>query len=181
MPIAGSHTLVGVIFLTSAIAKTRSPQDFVRAIEAYDIVRDSRHLHQFALSIMAVEFIVGISLLGGWLLPWSAIVSIVLLCGFTAVALLAGRAEIVCGCMVFGRNETIGRHIYLRNAALICLVLPTLLEGVSMWLLIGAFILFGGSVVSDPRRPEPTVSSATGSEEVTGRRVLVARELQKGE
>lgn len=165
MLVVGSRILVGVIFLTSAVAKARHPLDFMMALEAYESVRSSRYLHGIARCIVAAEFFVGISLLSAWLLPWSAIVGIVLLGAFgmvTTIALLAGRTKVNCGCMVFGRNETIGWHIFLRNAALICLVVPSLLEGVFLWSAICACVLMGASVVSAPTPSESAAANSTG-------------------
>jgi len=79
--------------------------------------------------VIAVELCVGLSLMTDWLLPWSALAGLTLLILFTAIiiaAIIRGKSGAKCGCIVFARSGRLGWHLCLRNAALMCLLLPSL-------------------------------------------------------
>ena len=139
-------TIVGIILLLSAVAKLRDRTMFEAALRAYRyrLLRDQRTLAFVALVVVGSELATASCLFCRVLLPWSAIAALALLAVFsvvTAMSLLSGRARHRCGCMVLGRDEVIGWHICLRNTALACLLVPSVVGRWAVLFLFCAMIL----------------------------------------
>jgi hypothetical protein len=84
-------------------------------------------------------------------LPLAVSAALGMLTVFTLVvagALIAGKSQIKCGCMILGSKEVIGWYICLRNAGLACLLLPTLRPSSASMSLTAAVVLLVGSVIS---------------------------------
>lgn len=127
------HATAAWLFARAALHKWRDPDGFRRALAAYELVPialESGLARAFAgletaLAVGLAWPLVGLAAGGsgpGPLGPWPAMAAALLLVvytGATAIAWLAGRREIDCGCGPAGSERPIGPGLWLRNAALL--------------------------------------------------------------
>ena len=117
-----ARIVVGLILLLAAGAKLRRRQDFPDWLTAYGLA--ARYAHPAAWAVMAVEAVVGLLLILGVGLPFSAYAAVVLGVGFVAAlawARLRGVERLRCGC--FGASEGRTTHLLLRAGGFTVLAL----------------------------------------------------------
>jgi len=124
--------LVGAILVYAAWAKLRvSWLVFAGSLSGYQLLPDNL-LEPIARTLPWFELALGIVLMSGVLLRWSALVSTLLLGAFFGVMIrsYAAGLKIDCGC--FGPGEALGPKTLIRDGSLVAL---------SLAVTIGAFVL----------------------------------------
>ncbi|MBK9169918.1 MAG: DoxX family membrane protein [Bryobacterales bacterium] len=150
---------VGLILLLSGLAKFSRSKSFQASVAEYGLIRKSSTVRFVARIIIGTELALGLLLLGGWLLPWSAIATQSLLIAFSVFvgsALLRGKHDIDCGCGVVTR-QPIGWHICFRNTALASLVAPSAVEMSPFLTSFVAIALLAAGSLFIPRGRRPGV------------------------
>jgi len=113
--------LLSAVFLYAAYAKLKAPwYMFAANIESYQMV-PSWASEWIARTLPAFELVLGLVLLTGYKLNWTALLSGVLLLAFwlsMATAYAKGLA-IDCGC--FGSGEPVSKLTLLRDGALVAM------------------------------------------------------------
>ncbi|HEV3218195.1 MAG TPA: MauE/DoxX family redox-associated membrane protein [Candidatus Acidoferrales bacterium] len=133
--LVGGRLVLGAIFIYSAYAKLREPwMLFAFAVNSYQI------LPQWAVTMVArglpwFEFALGLFLVSGWKLRWSASAAVALLAIFFTVNFYTyiknpNSGSVTCGC--FGSGEKLGPLTIAIDASMLALALA---------LAIGAFML----------------------------------------
>ncbi|MDD5371595.1 MAG: hypothetical protein PHQ40_21150 [Anaerolineaceae bacterium] len=112
--------IIAILFLTSSVSKTRNPHAFMKAVYAYHLLPPSA-IRPFAVSLILIELILGITLILGWESSLAAGISVLLFVAFAVaiwINLLRGRENLSCGC--FGEKNSgiispwlVGRDILL--------------------------------------------------------------------
>jgi uncharacterized membrane protein YphA (DoxX/SURF4 family) len=113
--------ILGGIFVYAGYVKLRQPwMLFAMSINSYQVVSESS-TKLLAQTLPWFELVLGLVLLTGWLLRWSATVASALLIFFFSVMLHAymKNLEIFCGC--FGVGEKLGPLTLLRDGSLAAL------------------------------------------------------------
>ncbi|MGH9668277.1 MAG: MauE/DoxX family redox-associated membrane protein, partial [Bryobacteraceae bacterium] len=113
-------------------AKALNISCFRLSLATYEFVKRKQLIDVIAFLLIPIEICTGFSLLISRFLPWSIWSAVVLLLAFTiwvTVAVIAGRRNINCGCLTVGRNKSVGWHVCVRNLGMICLVLPSNMNG----------------------------------------------------
>lgn len=119
--LAGVRTLIGFIFLISAIGKiVGGTSQFAAVIDRYNVV-SGRLSGVIARTVIVVELMLSVMLTLGLFPPLAGYAAAALVAVFAlvvAINLLRGQREIPCGC--FGsRTASIGWHVVLRNLVMI--------------------------------------------------------------
>lgn len=115
--------ILGGIFLYAGYVKLRQPwMLFAMSINSYQVVSESS-TKLLAQTLPWFELALGLVLLTGWLLRWSATVASALLLFFFSVMLHAymKNLEIFCGC--FGVGEKLGPWTLMRDGSLAALAI----------------------------------------------------------
>jgi uncharacterized membrane protein YphA (DoxX/SURF4 family) len=115
--------ILGGVFVYAAYTKLNQPwMLFAMSINSYQIVSESS-TKILAQTIPWFELALGLVLLTGWILRWSATVASAVLVFFFSVMLHAymKNLEIFCGC--FGVGEKLGPLTLLRDGSLAALAL----------------------------------------------------------
>src|SRR5579864_3255254 len=118
--IAG-RLILGGVFIYAAYTKLKQPwMLFAMSINSYQIVSESS-TKILAQTIPWFELALGLVLLSGWILRWSATVASAVLIFFFSVMLHAymKNLEIFCGC--FGVGEKLGPWTLMRDGSLAAL------------------------------------------------------------
>jgi uncharacterized membrane protein YphA (DoxX/SURF4 family) len=124
--------ILGGVFVYAGYTKLRQPwMLFAMSINSYQIVSESS-TKILAQTLPWFELALGLMLLTGWILRWSATVASALLVFFFSVMLHAymKNLEIFCGC--FGVGEKLGPLTLFRDGSLAALALAVT---------IGAFVV----------------------------------------
>jgi uncharacterized membrane protein YphA (DoxX/SURF4 family) len=124
--------ILGGVFVYAGYTKLRQPwMLFAMSINSYQIVTESS-TKILAQTLPWFELALGLILLTGWILRWSATVASALLVFFFSVMLHAymKNLEIFCGC--FGVGEKLGPITLARDGSLAALALAVA---------IGAFVM----------------------------------------
>jgi uncharacterized membrane protein YphA (DoxX/SURF4 family) len=115
--------ILGGIFAYAGYVKLRQPwMLFAMSINSYQVVSESS-TKVLAQTLPWFELALGIVLVSGWILRWSATVASALLLFFFSVMLHAymKNLEIFCGC--FGVGEKLGPLTLLRDGSLAALAI----------------------------------------------------------
>lgn len=122
---------LGGVFLASVLPKLRAPAAFASAVRGYELVPPSM-VGVVAVALTAVEGLLAVMLLGGWLPRVALPVAVaILLVFFTGVAVAVRRGRRVpCGCFGSASEEVSPRT--LARLALLLLASATLLA--SAWM-----------------------------------------------
>lgn len=115
--------ILGGVFVYAGYTKLRQPwMLFAMSINSYQIVSESS-TKILAQTLPWFELALGLMLLTGWILRWSATAASALLVFFFSVMLHAymKNLEIFCGC--FGVGEKLGPITLLRDGSLAALAL----------------------------------------------------------
>lgn len=142
---------VGLLLFAGGILKARKFRIFIASVHAYGMFAKGITERVVSVGVMISELALRTAIICGWFFPWSGVLALGMLALFTiivAAALLRGKSRIKCGCMVFGRNERIGWYVCLRNFALACLLLPSVLHISVFLMLCIAIALMSVSVLS---------------------------------
>jgi len=124
--------ILGGVFAYAGYTKLRQPwMLFAMSINSYQIVSESS-TKILAQTLPWFELVLGLALISGWILRWSATAASALLVFFFSVMLHAymKNLEIFCGC--FGVGEKLGPITLLRDGSLAALALAVA---------IGAFVM----------------------------------------
>jgi hypothetical protein len=121
---------LGSVFLAAAVPKLRHPRHFRDAVLGYELV-PARAAWGVACGVLAIELLLGLSLLSGWMLAYSLACGTALVAAFavgTWVNLHRGR-EVLCGC--FGNaEERVSRRSLVRLGVLAA---GLIVVGVLVW------------------------------------------------
>lgn len=112
-------SVVGLLFLTSALAKIRSFKAFQAAVSAYELLPKGS-IWGFSVFVTAAEILIGGAMTFGFGRQIAALSAIALLFLFSSamtIKLTFGIRDLKCGCMLF-RGQTITWGTLLRNFAL---------------------------------------------------------------
>jgi uncharacterized membrane protein YphA (DoxX/SURF4 family) len=123
-----ARIVVGLVLLWAAAAKLRRREDLPDWISAYGV--PARHAHYTAWAVMAIEAVVGILLVFGIAMPFTAYAAVGLGVVFLAAlgqARLRGVERMRCGC--FGAAESRTDHLLLRAGGFTALALVAALGG----------------------------------------------------
>jgi uncharacterized membrane protein YphA (DoxX/SURF4 family) len=115
--------ILGGVFLYAGYVKLRQPwMLFAMSINSYQVVSESSTKF-LAQTLPWFELALGLALLTGWVLRWSATVASALLLFFFSVMLHAymKNLEIFCGC--FGVGEKLGPLTLIRDGSLAALAI----------------------------------------------------------
>ena len=124
--------ILGGVFAYAGYTKLRQPwMLFAMSINSYQIVSESSTKF-LAQTLPWFELVLGLILISGWILRWSATAASALLVFFFSVMLHAymKNLEIFCGC--FGVGEKLGPITLMRDGSLAALALAVA---------IGAFVM----------------------------------------
>ncbi len=147
VPLMLFRLVVGGMLLYTGVSKmVKPPADFLKAIHLYDMVPEGEFLLMNTIAVVMpyVEVVVGLLLVLGIALRGSALLTLLMLTGFTlaigirAVNMQAETAQpfckiaFDCGC---GTGAQIICHKLLENAGLIGLTLMILLTRTGRWCL----------------------------------------------
>jgi uncharacterized membrane protein YphA (DoxX/SURF4 family) len=130
--LVAGRLILGGVFAYAGYTKLRQPwMLFAMSINSYQIVSESS-TKWLAQTLPWFELVLGVVLLSGWILRWSATVASALLVFFFSVMLHAymKNLEIFCGC--FGVGEKLGPVTLVRDGSLAALALAVA---------IGAFVM----------------------------------------
>lgn len=159
--------LVGLIFLTSGIAKMWNPRAFSQSLERYGLVRKDR-LRVVSVAITWFEALLGAVLVMGLFQLQAALLCEALLGIFTAsvaITLRRGKTNIACGCMLTGKQSRIGWHICFRNLALQLVLIPNIFRvSPYPWFLLALAAVTGAAVQLNQgkgRRSEQIVKASS--------------------
>lgn len=120
--LAGQIVLAG-IFLAAGIAKLREPWlQFAVSINSFKIVPDDL-LEPIARWLPWFEVVLGVAILSGVLLRWTATLASLILAGFLTLLIrsYALGLEVDCGC--FGSGEVLGPMTIARDSLMLVLAL----------------------------------------------------------
>lgn len=138
-----SRLLIGGILVFGAVGKLLEFDWFVDVLRKYELAPD-RWQRAMAATVVALEIVVGLVLLLGFVQPWAAFAATGLFAVFTAavvVNLRRGRFT-DCGCNGFHKGQRIGWHLVSRNVGLMGLALLTVPAGMGG---LAGVSLFAGS------------------------------------
>lgn len=114
-----ARTLIGLVLLTAGVAKLIKGREFIKVVRDYDLLPQGMAAFVGQL-LPSVELLLGVCLLLGILVEWSALTAALILLLFAcavAINLARGRRDIACGC--FGqRDHKLSWAIVIRNAIL---------------------------------------------------------------
>lgn len=123
------HILIGLLFLTSGIAKALDLTRFTASVAEYKLI-PSNMSAPIAYALVSLELTTGVLLLVGLFTTIATLIAIMLLAVFsTAVAmnLLRGRTQIDCGCLGGLSEQYLSWSIVARNVAVALLASATLI------------------------------------------------------
>jgi uncharacterized membrane protein YphA (DoxX/SURF4 family) len=132
-----ARCLLGGLFIYMGVAKAVHPENFLKLVDQYQMVRDPLLLNSIAAALPWFEVFCGLLLVGGVAVRGSALMLIFMLVPFTLVILkralsIAGAKGLAlcavkfdCGC---GMGEVFACHKIVENCLLIL---------ISCWLLCG--------------------------------------------
>ena len=123
-----ARIVVGLVLLWAAAAKLRRREDLPDWISAYGV--PARHAHDTAWAVMAIEAVVGILLVLGIAMPFTAYAAVALGVVFLAAlgqARLRGVERMRCGC--FGAAESRTDDLLLRAGGFTALALVAAFAG----------------------------------------------------
>lgn len=128
MTVLGLPILIflGLLFLSSALAKLRNPERFAAAVAGYDLL-PALLVQPFARALPIVEAATGAACLAGIGLAGGG--ALLLLTAFSAGMLWnigRGRTAVDCGCLGGVRAEPVSWSVILRNALLALLSLAAI-------------------------------------------------------
>lgn len=124
--------ILGGVFAYAGYAKLRQPwMLFAMSINSYQIVSEAS-TKWLAQTLPWFELALGLALISGWILRWSAAIASALLVFFFSVMLHAymKNLEIFCGC--FGVGEKLGPITLVRDGSLAAMAVAVA---------IGAFLM----------------------------------------
>ncbi len=142
-----ARIIVGLLFLVSGLGKLANRAEFVRAVEAYQLLPKSS-LPIFGLALPLAELVTGIMMLAGVLNPIPAYAACGLFLIFIVaitINLLRGSTDTPCGCFA-GRLEKISWTLVIRNLMLTSLALLSLGKFVWLSLLLVAVYVITSTV-----------------------------------
>jgi uncharacterized membrane protein YphA (DoxX/SURF4 family) len=121
-----ARTFVALILLAAGVSKLGKRREFIEVVRDYKVLPESL-AGVFGRLLPFVEVFVAACLLGGVLMPWSALAAAGLFLSFgvaIAINLLRGRRDISCGC--FGQHDhQLTWPLFMRAIFLACLSLVT--------------------------------------------------------
>lgn len=124
--------ILGGVFIYAAYTKLNQPwMLFAMSINSYQMVSESaaKYLSQ---TLPWAELLLGLVLLTGWALRWSAAAAAALLSFFFSVMLRAHMKNLAIFCGCFGIGEKLGPRTLARDGSLAVLALAVM---------IGAFVM----------------------------------------
>ena len=119
-----SRIVLGVVFIIASIEKIAMPEEFAKAIQAYQIVPYPL-LNIAALVLPWLELICGIFLLGGICIRSSSVILSCLLVIFCLgiITAMAQNLNIDCGCFGAGSSSPIGWQKVFEDIGLLLLAI----------------------------------------------------------
>jgi uncharacterized membrane protein YphA (DoxX/SURF4 family) len=128
----GGRLILGVVFVYAAYAKLSQPwMLFAMGINSYQMVSEST-AKILAQTLPWFELLLGIVLLTGVALRWSATVASSLLVFFFSVMLRAYMKNLAIFCGCFGVGEKLGPLTLARDGSLAALALAVMIGAFSM-------------------------------------------------
>jgi uncharacterized membrane protein YphA (DoxX/SURF4 family) len=112
--------LLATIFLYYGLGKLKSLSSFITAVMAYRLIPTTL-AQPFALTLVAIEIVLGVLLLFGWYTRMSAAVGGVLMLIFImamAINISHGNTDLDCGCSGGHTRQIIGTKTIVRNIAI---------------------------------------------------------------
>ena len=147
---------VAALFIAGGLAKIRFADEFGLMVRAYGIVWRPGPVRAAATGVTASEIVIGAGLLAqpvSWYSAVAAIATLAIFSGAAAVALLKGRRPADCGCMPGARRTPpVGWHLFLRNGALACLLVPTVRPAVTAVAILCAVLCTAVALALDDGR-----------------------------
>lgn len=184
--------LLGGVFAVSALSKLRSPLTFVRAVDNFGLAPHAVAAVG-AVVIVALELLVGITLLSGFGAQFGAGISALLLVAFSVVMARNALQPKPLPCHCFGASEesapyrTLGRLGLLNVAVLGMGVAPDPIMASSGQLLvalgigvIGAWIIEVPAILALHRTPIPSFRQGSRRVTLRGLPLQPLTELRKG-
>ncbi len=168
------RVITGAVLIVAACSKLITFGWFTRVLASYELLPRTFAGVTAALAILA-ELGVGVLVLAGRMMPWSAFAAAGLLGCFTAavaINLARGKFTVECGCLGPWRKSRIGWLLLFRNSGLIGLALlsvPWKIEHRTLptfVLFVSSLILLGIALIP---QPAGCVHGTSGSEPVPAR------------
>ncbi len=101
-----ARLLVGGVFFAAGALKVAHPDDLAATIAAMKLGLPGPEIAFVAVALPPFEMLLGVYLIGGWLLAWSSVVASALLAAFILALTSMVLRGITAPCGCFGPGET---------------------------------------------------------------------------